>query len=123
MIVETANSLMMLGRHLSNNGGVEHASSSTVVPIKKRKWEKRASFEASTARGSLEMSRARQNFVHRKSKELPGRRPSFEFRSSFDTRPSLDLAARAIEEEPHTSAFGEADDSDNMRTIQENSDD
>ena len=130
MIVE-ANSLMMFGRQFgSNGGGADVASGATVMPLKKRKWDTRASLEASS-RQSLEMSRARPmappglsqrrssgNFASNRASIEQGR-SSIEVRASMDQRGSVDFSRSGLPwEEPACEA---ADDAE-MGTIRENSD-
>jgi len=120
---------MMFGRQFgSNGGGADVASGATVMPLKKRKWDKRGSIEASS-RQSLEMSRARPmgptglshrrssgNFASNRASMEQASRSSIEIRASMDQRRSIEFCTLPEEQ------IGEAVDNAEMGTIRENSD-
>eukprot|EP00951_Prasinocladus_malaysianus_P031006 scaffold294859_cov43-Prasinocladus_malaysianus.AAC.1 len=119
---------------MAGDGGA--AGSTAVMPIKKRKYEKRASIEA--ARGSLEMQRPlaaprigtgsrrsidRGSFESRRS-SVDHRRPSMEFRVSLDRRRgSLEVEARPMQrtESGQTATIQELNDDIEMSPIAETS--
>lgn len=113
---------MMFGRQFgSNGGGADVASGATVMPLKKRKWDTRASIEASS-RQSLEMSRARPmgppGLSHRRSSGTFNRASMEQARSSMDHRGSIDFPPCALPEDQACEAADGAD----MGTIREHSD-